>query len=356
MKAMSQEKSAEIIDLSATRAAAQGDGAGPFLASARLAAGLDISDVAAATKIKETHIDAIENGNMAALPATPYAVGFVRVYAAYLGLDADAIAVEFRKEMIAARPAAEPAPRAAVPAYEASSGVKVASLFGIALILAFAIWIAFQVAGNGAEKINAGAEDAAPRVRLSETRAEAPRPRAAIERPRISQDYEVVPIPPVGGDPVVADEAVEVNPLTELSAPAEEAPAAEDAAPLLSTLQPEPPVIEAPAPVLPVEPASPAVEAPPQDAVVVEARLIYSVGPRYPERCERSAGALENVTVMFDVAVTGRPTNTRVTSSSDDCFEDAAVEAVTKWRFNPRTVDSAPRPQKNVEATLDFRR
>ncbi len=367
---MSQEKTAEIIDLSASRAAAQGDGAGPFLASARLAAGLEIADAAAATKIKPAHIEAIETGNTAGLPATPYAVGFVRVYAAYLGLDADAIAAEFRKEMMVARPEPAPEPRAAsVPAYEASSGVKLASLFGIVLILGFAIWIAFQIAGNGGAGENADAAQEAPRVRVSETRAEAPRPRVVSAR-----DYDVVPIPPVGGDPVAAETAAD-NPLDDLSAPSEtatadqapavpETAAAEDAAPvaaepapapLLSTIQPnEPaPAIDAPARAVPVQPApTPAAPQP----TVVDARLIRSIGPKYPARCERGAGALETVSVIFDVNAAGRPTNPRVTVSSDDCFEDAAVAAVTKWRFNPRTVDGAPRPQKNIEATLNFRR
>ncbi len=358
---MSQEKTAEIIDLSASRAAAAGDGAGPFLASARLAAGLDIADVATATKIKAGHIEAIETGNTAGLPATPYAVGFVRVYAAYLGLDADAIAAEFRKEVTAARPEPEPSARTApVPAYEASSGVKIISLFGIVAIVGFAIWIAFQVAGKGAseDSINAGAD--APRVRVSETRAEAPRPRVVSAR-----DYDVVPIPPVGGDPVAAETAAD-NPLDDLSAPSEtamadqvpaapETAAAEDAvpvaaepapAPLLSTIQPnEPaPAIDAPARAVAAQPT------------VVDARLIRSIGPKYPARCEHDAGALETVSVIFDVNAAGRPTNPRVTASSDDCFEDAAVAAVTKWRFNPRTVDGAPRPQKNIEATLNFRR
>lgn len=347
---MSQEKSAEIIDLSASRAAAQGDGAGPFLTSARLAAGLDIADVAAATKIKTAHIEAIETGNTAALPATPYAVGFVRVYAAYLGLDADAIAIEFRNELTAARPAPQAQSRPATPDYETSPNVKIVSLFGIALILCFAIWIAIQIAGKGGTADNAEAVTA-PRIVLSDTRAEAPRPRINTAPTHASREYEVVPIPPVGGDPVVA-EAAEENPLEELSAPAEAME--EDApteAPTLSALQSAPD-----APVDDAFDVAPQATPTPDQPVVVDARLVRSIGPRYPARCERAAGALETVTVMFDVNATGRPTNARVTAASDDCFEDAAVEAVGKWRFNPRTVDGAPRPQKNLEATLNFRR
>lgn len=392
---MSQEKTAEIIDLSATRAAAAGDGAGPFLASARLAAGLDIPDVAAATKIKPAHIEAIESGNTAGLPATPYAVGFVRVYAAYLGLDADAIAIEFRKEVLAARP--EPAPdtrSSAVPAYEASSGVKFISLFGIFVILGFAIWITLQIAGKGGVDESADAGNAAARVRISETRAEAPRPRPVAS----ARGYDVLPIPPVGGEraaatprsgaPVVQTGTADIDPAAPVEtsdhgtpdAGAVSADAAVVAAeadggitappiapPLLSTIRPDAPSpdraaasietpVGAPADTEPAEIAPVIVQPAAPQPIIVDARLIRSIGPKYPARCERGAGALETVSVIFDVNATGRPTNPRVTAASDDCFEDAAVAAVTKWRFNPRTVDGAPRPQQNIEATLNFRR
>ena len=353
---MSQEKSAEIIDLSASRAAAAGDGAGPFLMSARLAAGIEVAEAAAATKIKPAHIEAIETGNTAGLPATPYAVGFVKVYAAYLGLDADAVAAEFRREVMAARPQPEQPVRAApAPAYETSPSVKVGSLFGIALILAFAIWIGIQIAGNNNESEDIGVRETAPRVRLSQTRAEAPRPRVVSAR-----DYEVVPIPPVGSAPVEeANPALSVEtPLEELATPLEDAEeetaASAIIAPAIVSEQPgaDPALSAAPAsgPV-----ASPAMSAQPEETVI-DARLVRSIGPQYPARCERGAAALETVSVIFDVNVNGRPANPRVTASSNDCFDDAAVAAISKWRFDPRTVNGAPRPQTNVEATLNFRR
>ena len=393
---MSQEKTAEIIDLGASRAAAGGEGAGPFLESARRAAGLSVGDVAAATKIKPQHVEAIEAGNASALPATPYAVGFVKVYAAYLDLDAEAIAAEFKKELMAARPAPEPEPKAAgIPAYDASVGVKFASLLGILLIAAFAIWIGLQIAGGrGADE--AVATQPASRIHVSERRAEAPKPRALAAR-----DYEVTPIPPVGGaapaeEPVVENEAAPLvaslglpnAPDTENVAGAPETTASEpppalandeaaiasandalpapparaeetqapSAADALTAAQSLPP-LPAPTPLaqepLPRRPA--AAPAEPEPAITA-ARLIRSIGPVYPRRCERSAEALESVSLVFDVNANGRTTNPRVVSSTNSCFEDAAVAAIAKWRFDPRTVGGAPRPQTGVQATLNFRR
>lgn len=389
---MSTENSAEIIDLGASRAAAGGAGAGPFLASARAAAGFDIAHVAAATKIKPAHIEAIEAGDAAALPATPFAVGFVKVYAAFLGLDADAVAADFKKELNASRP--EPEEKAAaIPAYDASAGVKMISLLGILLIGAFAVWIGFQIAGNSEREAQIAADEAAPRVRVSEVRAEAPRPRSYA-----NDEYEVTPIPPVGeaadsiatapagesaaaviddAAPILAPALVEAAPIEPgveervaepeilTSAPQANAPLVEttpteapadarqpSVADELMLAQTLPPIVE-PEPVR--RQPRPAARPQPQPEII-EARLIRSIGPQYPRRCERSAGDLETVSVIFDVNANGRTTNARVTNASNSCFEDAAVKAIAKWRFDPRTVDGAARPQTGLQATLNFRR
>ncbi len=356
---MSQEKTAEIIDLSASRAAAASDGAGAFLAQARHAAGLHVVEVAEATKIKAAHIEAIEVGDAAALPATPYAVGFVKVYAAYLGLDGDAVAADFKKELIAARPPAEEPSPAAMPVRDVGDSVKLVSLLGILMVAIFAIWIGVQIAGKSERTTSA--DDAAPRVTVADRRAEAPRPR------RFSPaEYEVTPIPPVGGAPEEQVTAQDENAVAASEQPAQDenaapsvAPASADPAPVLAPVvapvEPETvtqPAVSSPAPATPFQ-RQPAPAEP--DPVIVDARLVRSIGPEYPGRCVRGAEPLETVSVIFDVNANGRPANARVTSSTNSCFEDAAVAAIAKWRFDPRTVDGAPRPQPGVEATLNFR-
>ena len=368
---MAQEKSAEIIDLSASRAAASGDYAGAFLATARHGAGLDIGAVAAATKIRPEHIEAIEAGDAAGLPATPFAVGFVKVYAQYLGLDAQEIAAQFKREMTAARPVDEAPVASTIPVVDTSAGVKIASLIGILLIGAFAVWIALQVSGNSKGQSN-DASSAGPKVTISQVRAEAPRPRVS------DTNLPVVAIPPVasGGEAVPTGEIIE--PATgaavtdslvgELSQGVPENGAIQTPPAEQTEALPQPadelPVRAVAAAQTPVAPIEQPVRSQPQrtpaparvpDPVVVDARLVRSIGPDYPRRCERDAEALESVSVIFDVTAAGHPANTRVTGASNSCFEDAAVKAISKWRFNPRTVDGAPRPQSGVEATLNFR-
>ena len=55
---------------------------------------IDLTEVEAATKIRVRYLRAIENEDWDLLPGDAYARGFVRTYAAYLGLDAERLADE----------------------------------------------------------------------------------------------------------------------------------------------------------------------------------------------------------------------------------------------------------------------
>lgn len=72
---------------------------GAALRRARLAKKMDVRDVAAYLCIRPRFLEALENGNTKDLPGDAYAQGFVRSYAAYLGLDADKTVAEYKREM-----------------------------------------------------------------------------------------------------------------------------------------------------------------------------------------------------------------------------------------------------------------
>lgn len=63
---------------------------GDRLRGARVAAGLDIDQISADLKIQKSYIHAIESLDMETLPSAGYALGYVRAYANYLGLDGKA--------------------------------------------------------------------------------------------------------------------------------------------------------------------------------------------------------------------------------------------------------------------------
>ncbi|TAK33333.1 MAG: helix-turn-helix domain-containing protein [Chloroflexota bacterium] len=69
--------------------------AGEALRRARLAQGLSLDQVAAATRIRKSYLQSLEDGNLAGLPHPFYARNFARVYATYVGLDAEEIAAVF---------------------------------------------------------------------------------------------------------------------------------------------------------------------------------------------------------------------------------------------------------------------
>lgn len=63
-------------------------------------------------------------------------------------------------------------------------------------------------------------------------------------------------------------------------------------------------------------------------------RAKVQVSPDYPFAM-RQAGIEGSVNIEFDVDATGRVVSARVLSSTQRDFEDAAVRAVLKWRFEP---------------------
>ena len=75
---------------------------GQDLRTARLRRGDDLASVSRILKIRRDHLEALEEDRLEALPGRAYAVGFVRSYAEFLGLDA-AQCVERYKLEIAGR-------------------------------------------------------------------------------------------------------------------------------------------------------------------------------------------------------------------------------------------------------------
>jgi cytoskeleton protein RodZ len=71
---------------------------GDKLRDARLAQGMELSDIAARTRIPLRHLQAIETSDYSSLPSSTYAIGFVRAYARAIGADEVALARELRSE------------------------------------------------------------------------------------------------------------------------------------------------------------------------------------------------------------------------------------------------------------------
>ncbi len=106
----------------------------------------------------------------------------------------------------------------------------------------------------------------------------------------------------------------------------------------------------------PLPSAAAAQPAPVGPGGTVEAQIIERVEPVYPPECEATAGASETVALAFTITPDGAVVSTRVAASSNTCFDRAALNALKRWRFSPRTVEGAPRPSFEQQVTLRFDR
>lgn len=75
------------------------EGAGQVLRRAREKAKMSLAQMAAETRIPQRHLELIEAGDFAGLPARTYAIGFSRSYAKVVGLDDRVIADQVRAEL-----------------------------------------------------------------------------------------------------------------------------------------------------------------------------------------------------------------------------------------------------------------
>lgn len=379
---MAQDKVAEIIKFTgageppapaqpvappqpvAPAAADEAVHAGALLAAAREAAGLSVEAVSDAIKLKAAHVAAIEAMRADLLPAMPYAVGFVRTYARFLNLDAEAVAARFRAEIAGAAPAAVPAsPEAASEAATGNEGARLAWVFAIFVIVLFALWVIVQVlsgAGNPTPAPEPGARVTAPQA--------APAPAVADPAPEISAEDSQP------AEDMALGEALDDAPQADAAGETSDAAANDGAAPIPATPVPPPPPEAQPRQTPPAGtaqqaapgpasapqerplPRRPRPEPPARAPAVVPAALVRSPAPAYPDRCTRAARDLESVTVGFDVSPQGRAVNARILSSTNPCFETEALNVMQRWRFTPRTVDGEAALEAGKSATLNFRK
>jgi cytoskeleton protein RodZ len=101
--------------------------------------GWKLSDVAEGLRIRLPYLEAIERGELSALPGAAYQTGFVRSYSQALGLDPEEILRRFRAEGMGTATKAELSFLAPVPDRAVPTGAIV--LLGIVILLAgYGLW------------------------------------------------------------------------------------------------------------------------------------------------------------------------------------------------------------------------
>jgi cytoskeleton protein RodZ len=242
-----------------------GEHVGVLLRRTRETGRIALAEVAAALRIRVYYLQAIEQGMYENLPAPVYAVGFVRAYAEYLGLDGEEAVRRFKRDAHGL----DSQPDLAFPLPIAERSIPGGRILVTALVLAicgYGLW--YYEAGGGrpqpetvadvppallhpAQSVNTGpaAEPAASPV---EAHASVPAPpqSVAAPSPRIGKDTKVAAAPVVAPPPPVP------------------AP------------RPQPGLRTA---ATPLQPAAPAVEEPTQPDSSVTAAAPEPVSPAAPE-------------------------------------------------------------------------
>ena len=220
------------------------------LIRARQQLGQDLRSIAEVLCIRYSYLDAIERGQYENLPGPTYAMGFVRTYAEYLGLDGDQIVDRFKHEVEGIDSQTKlhfpmPAPEGKMPG---------GAVFLVAALLfagAYGVWFYLSNQGEslgdlvapvpeqlqemveGSASIAGSARPAAPAPAAPAPAAEPP------QSPAASPQAETAPAAPTSTptDEAAASAAPAAPPVT---APQSEAPASAAAAP-------QSPAVQAPA-------------------------------------------------------------------------------------------------------------
>lgn len=109
---------------------------GALLSEARAATGRELADVARETRVPLRHLMAIEADDHEALPALPYALGFVKTFARTVGLNPESVGAQFRAETrltphVPTPPSLEPMDEARLP----SRGMALAGVAVLVLVI-----------------------------------------------------------------------------------------------------------------------------------------------------------------------------------------------------------------------------
>jgi cytoskeletal protein RodZ len=107
---------------------------GKWLVRERELRGLARDEVARATKLTASLVDSVESGEEARMPPRAYVVGYLRAYAAAVGLDADEVVLRYEEAAGPSAGASRTASRRAPPR------ATLAVLAALAAAAAAAVW------------------------------------------------------------------------------------------------------------------------------------------------------------------------------------------------------------------------
>jgi cytoskeleton protein RodZ len=167
----------------------QGLAIGDVLKSTRTRQGLDITAIEDRTKIRTRYLRALENEEWDVLPSHAYAKGFLRTYAQTLGLDADALVDEYRRQVESTTPGdyphtlGEPLLEGGRPPGRGRGLWPLGALIGLAVLAVLGVLLVLGLTGDDDDEPTR----AERRERIQERRQEQRRQQRQQERQQAEQ-------------------------------------------------------------------------------------------------------------------------------------------------------------------------
>ncbi|HEY5608717.1 MAG TPA: RodZ domain-containing protein [Alphaproteobacteria bacterium] len=231
-----------------------------MLRDVRASRGLSLRDAAASLRIRLAYLEAIEAGRFKDLPGATYASGFLRAYAAYLGLDGDDVMGRFKEALEGIkRPT-----NLTLPSPGESGHMPTGSVFLVAAIIAIAAyggWYYMSVEGRDPSEFFAAVpQRIASLLSRSDSASTPTAPDTATNSTVIARAPEPAPaVQPEPSQTLPSTESTPPSPATTIP----ERPATSPAAPQppVAALTPAPPPAVPPAPPMTAIPPAPPSEA-----------------------------------------------------------------------------------------------
>lgn len=155
---------------------------GDILRNARQSKNLSLLDVATATRIKPSYLEALEQGEYGLLPGPAYVTGFLKNYASFVGLHPDDVVQEYHNLRPAPQPTVKAATRVLASGHERQMRSRI--LLGLsAVVLLFAGGFAIK------QYNDTYMHPYTPQVNLTPANLGAAAPAIAISHPRLSRRW-----------------------------------------------------------------------------------------------------------------------------------------------------------------------
>ncbi len=247
-----------------------GEEAGTVLRKARLKTGEDLKSVSDKLRIRRPYLEALEESRHDDLPGRAYAIGFVRTYAVYLGLDAAELVALYKSETEVETDESNLA-EFAYQEVRHDARLPKGSLFILAILLGAGVYGAWLLSVSADRMVTERVPPVPERLGLASTTVTQP--------PVTAGDAAAEPVTSLAGDSASAAGSSRDIPAVNqpiVSAPAVDAAAlAPDADP---TAAPAADAVDSPADAIDVAALTPVTPASEEPAVVIADDLALAVG------------------------------------------------------------------------------